>query len=109
MRSGEITALRDGQVTVPFLCNCSFPVDAELGRIFFSGLVFHAFLKRSALGEKNVRRLLACPLFTISYYLYYLDPPASGLCQRVPARGLRFNNCVRLAMAFEDLHCTPCR
>jgi len=45
VRSGEITALQDGQVTVPFLRNCSFPVDAELGRIVSSGLVFYAFLK----------------------------------------------------------------
>ena len=67
------------------------------------------FLRFGGAQGENVTRLQACPLFTISYYLFYLALPARGLCQRVPARGLRFNNCVRLAMAFEDLHCTPRR
>ena len=60
-------------------------------------------------------RLPARGLFTISYYLYYfyylyyLAPTSRCLRWRVTARGLRFKNCVRLAMAFGDLHCTPCR
>lgn len=34
------------------------------------------------------------PTLYYLYYFYYLALPVRGLCQRVPARGLRFNNCV---------------